>query len=234
MTERLQDYYDYVEARRHNLEQERENKRSHEAQEQINREANAEVARSHQASESIAREANAIQQQSNAWNYDVGSRNAGSSERQASVAEGNLGVNQKNAQTNYLKAMLDANTNNKNAVTNAKKVMYDNLNTQEKLRIDRTIGRQNYDIALRNVENAQAKLDLAIKEYELNRNDKYWNDVLKSVQTFNSTADTWASILGKKAPTTSIRINRDETSKAKKWDGTIKLKDIATLMKGKR
>lgn len=234
MTERLQDYYDYVESRRHNLAQEAENERTHRMQEQLTREQNVEAARAHQASEAIAREGNAIQQQANAWTYDVGSRNAGSNERQASVAEGNLGVNQRNANTQYIKAMADAATNNKNAVTNAKKVFYDNLNAREKLRIDKTIGKQNYEIALKNVANANARLDLAIREYELNKTDKYWNNVLKSVETFNHTADTWAAITGKKAPSTTIRVSRDETSKAKKWNGTITLRDIAQLMKTNR
>lgn len=230
MTDRQQAYYDYLETKEHNRRTEDEQKRHNAEVERLTAENQAEAARAHKASEALQSEANAIQRNFNVisgnvaqQNADTNSRNADTNARQADVAESN-------SETQKEKVFNDFVLGSRNYLKDLMKIRLDDENTKKNLSLTATRDQNTYNARTRELDQAQGRLDLAWQEYAMNKNDKTWNNVLRSVQTFNSTADTWAKLLGVAAPSTSIKINRNELN-GTKWNGTIKLRDVAKLYK---
>lgn len=231
MTDRQQAFYDYLESKEHNRKTEQEQLRHDQEVERLTAENQAEQARAHRASEALQAESNQIQRNYNEISGNVAQQNADTNAQNADTNARQADIAQQNANSQQEKVFNDFLLGNKNYTANLLKIRLDDENTKKNLALTATRDQRAYDAKSRELLQAQDKLDLAWAEYKLNQTDKTWNNVLKSIQTFNSTADTWASILGKKAPNTSIRINRDETSKAKKWNGKVTLRDVAQVLK---
>lgn len=235
MTDRLQEYYDYLETKNHNRNMEAEQAKHNREVERLTKEAQDEQAKHNRNTESLQSESNAINRYANELNYAVGMRNAATNEVNAGVNQQNANTNARNADTNKMNAETQSRkeahdyfVNSANANTNAKKQANDAIMRSKEYMLASEKTKRELDNASRSLDQAQAKLDLAMREYELNKTDKYWNNVLKSISTFNSTADTWARLTGVAAPTTTRRINVADPKNNKTF-GTVTFRDVAKI-----